>query len=255
MNTQTAATSLAPRSVGGRTQEVLEKLQRGVLQLANTDHRRSWLTTQCHFHQYSFNKIGVVAPLRPTRPIAQAFEIEPGIVAGEGPAGVEGHAWAQLQRQLAEVGRPCPVGRESRLYVQLLVVTDQGVIHEVVEPEFPWVSRWGAPARTNVLRLADAERAAPSWLGRGFRRSARGRRLLRGARLLRGSCGAVSVNAADPDASARRVMLLLGPRPAVACQTHRAQFRDARNGGLAISARCLRCCGRLPPARLAAVVR
>ena len=61
--TQTADRSVAPS--GTRTDEVLEKLQRGVLQLASTDQWRSWLTTQSRFHRYSFNNVLLIASQRP----------------------------------------------------------------------------------------------------------------------------------------------------------------------------------------------
>lgn len=47
------------------TDEVLEKLQRGVAELAQTDHWRAWLNVQARFHRYSFNNVLLIESQRP----------------------------------------------------------------------------------------------------------------------------------------------------------------------------------------------
>jgi DNA primase len=48
-----------------RTDEALDRLQRGVAELAQTDHWRAWLGAQAKFHRYSFNNVLLIASQRP----------------------------------------------------------------------------------------------------------------------------------------------------------------------------------------------
>jgi hypothetical protein len=55
------------------TDEVLEKLQRGVADLAKTDHWQAWLSAQARFHKYSFNNVLLIESQRPDASYVAGF--------------------------------------------------------------------------------------------------------------------------------------------------------------------------------------
>ena len=132
----------------------------------------------------------------------QPLEVEASVGAGEGSAGVERDAGPQLQRQLAEVRRPRPAESRAAVVGSVLVVGHQRVIDEVVERDIARGEQVGYTGENDILRFADAERAARARLG------IRCRRCVGDAGAAPGCCAvplrAVSIKAADPSASARR---------------------------------------------------